>query len=128
LVVDDNPDSVEALVQMLRKLGYQADCVDSAADALSRLTATTRRPSLLLVDVMMPEMDGVELLKTIRRREGCQQLPVLMLTADPNRAQEAMSCGAQDYIVKPIDFSRVRASVDRYLSAATTSGGGTAGG
>src|SRR5207248_1368703 len=112
LLVDDHPDSVEALVLMFRKTGYQADCVESAAAALSKLDVD--RPAVLVVDVMMPEMDGVELLKAIRSRAGCEKLPVLMLTADPRRAREALTLGAQDYILKPPDFERLRASVDRY--------------
>jgi CheY-like chemotaxis protein len=112
LLVDDHPDSVEALVRMFRKTGYEADCVESAAAALSKLDMD--RPAVLVVDVMMPEMDGVELLKAIRSRAGCEKLPVLMLTADPRRAREALTLGAQDYILKPPDFERLRASVDRY--------------
>ena len=116
--MDDQPDSVEVLVRMLDKFGYHAECVGSAADALSRVTAAADRPALLLVDIMMPGMDGVELLKAVRHSPGGERLPVLMLTCDPGRAVEAFSCGAQDYIMKPADFGRVRASVDRYLGTA----------
>jgi CheY-like chemotaxis protein len=118
LVVDDQPDSVEVLMLMLKKFGYDAESVPSAADALSRIAAAADpadRPALMLVDVMMPGMDGLELLKAVRQCPGCESLPILMLTADRGRSLEAFHCGAQDYLLKPIDFNRVRASVDRYL-------------
>ena len=113
LVVDDHPESVAPVVRMLRHDGCEADCVESAAAALTRLAA--RRPRLVLLDIAMPQMDGIELLKELRRRPETENLPVIMLTADPLRADEALQLGALDYIVKPIDLPALRKRLAKYL-------------
>jgi CheY-like chemotaxis protein len=113
LVVDDHPESIEPVVRMLRKTGCDADCVESAAAALARLAA--KRPKLVLLDIAMPEMDGIELLKELRRRPQTKDLPVVMLTADPLRAGEALELGALDYIVKPIDLPALKKRLAKYL-------------
>ena len=113
LVVDDYPESIEPVVRMLRKTGCDADCVESAAAALARLAA--RRPKLVLLDIAMPEMDGIELLKELRRRPQTKDLPVVMLTADPLRANEALELGALDYIVKPVDLPVLKKRLAKFL-------------
>jgi CheY-like chemotaxis protein len=113
LVIDDHPQSVEPVVRMLRRDGCEASCVESAAAALTALAA--KRPRLVLLDIAMPEMDGIELLKQLRRRPETKHLPVVMLTADPLRAGEAMQLGALDYIVKPVDLPALRKRLAKYL-------------
>ena len=113
LVVDDHPESIEPVVRMLRKTGCDADCVESAAAALARLAA--KRPKLVLLDIAMPGMDGIELLKELRCRPETKNLPVVMLTADPLRASEALALGALDYIVKPIDLPVLKTRLSKFL-------------
>jgi CheY-like chemotaxis protein len=113
LVIDDQRDSIEPVVKMLRKTGCEADCVESAAAALASLAA--KRPKLVLLDIAMPEMDGIELLKELRRRAETRDLRVIMLTADPLRAPEAMALGALDYILKPVDLPLLRRRLSKYL-------------
>jgi CheY-like chemotaxis protein len=72
---------------------------------------------VVLVDIMMPGMDGVELLRAIRADPASARVPVVMLTADARRCLDAFTSGAQDYILKPADFPRVRESVDKQLGA-----------
>jgi CheY-like chemotaxis protein len=115
LVVDDHPDSVEAVVRMFRKTGRQADCVQSGAAALASL-ASGRKPRVVLLDVMMPQMDGIEVLKAIRQHPELKDLPVVMLSADRTRTDEAMGLGAQDYVVKPADLAELRQRVAKYLA------------
>jgi CheY-like chemotaxis protein len=113
LVVDDQLESIEPVVRMLRHSGCQADCVGSAADALASLAA--RRPKLVLLDVAMPQMDGIELLRELRRGEETRELPVVMLTAHPLREQEALELGALDFIVKPIDLKTLQKRLAKFL-------------
>jgi CheY-like chemotaxis protein len=113
LVVDDNPESIEPIVRMLRHGGCDADCVASAADALSSLAA--KRPKLVLLDIAMPHMDGIELLKELRRRPETHDLPVVMLTAHPLREEEALALGALDFIVKPIELPALRQRLAKFL-------------
>jgi CheY-like chemotaxis protein len=113
LVVDDEPDGVEALVRMFSKSGYDAESVSSAEAAMASIRA--ERPAVVLLDIMMPGTDGVELLKTLRADPATATLPVLMLTANHRRVLEAFTSGAQDYLMKPVDFPKVRASVERQV-------------
>jgi two-component system response regulator TctD len=118
LIVDDQPETVEPLLRLLRKWGCQVDCVTSGAQALAMLN--TRRPRLILLDISMPQMDGLQVLATLRGGGGATNtLPVAMLTADPLRADEARGLGAQDYILKPLDFTGLRARIDRLLNTAS---------
>ena len=113
LLVDDEPDGVEALVRMFEKCGYAARAVGSAEAALAEIRRD--RPGVVLLDVMMPGTDGVELLRAIRADPATARLPVLMLTANHRRMLESFTSGAQDYLLKPVDFLRVRESVERQL-------------
>jgi CheY-like chemotaxis protein len=121
LIVDDQPETVEPLLRLLRKWGCRVDCVTSGAAALA--TLNTRRPRLILLDISMPQMDGLQVLATLRGGAGAHKtLPVAMLTADPLRADEARGLGAQDYILKPLDFTGLRERIDRLLNAAAGAG------
>ena len=113
LLVDDEPDGVEALLRMFEKCGYAARAVDSAEAAIAAIKAD--RPGVVLMDIMMPGTDGVALLKAIRADPANAKLPVLMLTANHRRMLESFTCGAQDYLLKPVDFPRVKESVERQL-------------
>jgi CheY-like chemotaxis protein len=113
LLVDDDPDGLEALVGMFRKSGYEAEAVSSAEQAMASIRAA--RPGVVLVDIMMPGTDGVQLLREIRKDPATARLPVLMLTANYRRVLESFTSGAQDYLIKPVDWPRVRESVDRQL-------------
>jgi CheY-like chemotaxis protein len=113
LLVDDEADGAEALVGMFRKSGYDAEAVGSAEQAMASIRAG--RPGVVLVDVMMSGRDGVELLREIRADPGMAKLPVLMLTANCRRMLESFTCGAQDYLIKPVEWGRVRESVERQL-------------
>jgi twitching motility two-component system response regulator PilH len=113
LLVDDERDGVEALVGMFRKSGYEAEAVGSAEQAMASIRA--RRPEVVLVDVMMPGRDGVELLREIRADPATAKLPVLMVTANHRRVLESFTYGAQDYLMKPVEWGRVRESVEKQL-------------
>ena len=113
LLVDDEPDGMEAMAGMFRKSGYEAEVVGSAEGAMASIHAG--RPGVVLVDVMMPGRDGVELLREIRADPATATLPVLMVTGNHRRVLESFTCGAQDYLMKPVEWGRVRESVERQL-------------
>ena len=111
LVVDDDSDS-RALVQaLLRREGYRdIACVDRAQPALAALTGTRAeagRIAAVLLNVRMPEMDGIAACRRIRAIPGCADLPVLMVSTqrDPEVIRAAYAAGASDYLYKPIDRS-----------------------
>jgi CheY-like chemotaxis protein len=100
LVVDDHLAGAEALVRLLRQCGREALAVGSGSEALSVLEHNT--PEAVILDVMMPGMDGPTVLRRIRDNPRLKNIPVLMYSSDSNyeRAEEARRLGAQDYIVK----------------------------
>jgi len=115
LVVDDDPEIVSFVK---RGLAYEGYTVDTAADGKEALTkARDREPDLVVLDIMMPGMDGIEVAK--RLRQG-GDVPILMLTAKGTVADKVtgLESGADDYLVKPFAFdellARVRALLRRH--------------
>lgn len=119
LVVDDCPDMRSLLSSLLHLAGWSdVVAVPSARDALVFLrTAPTTSgghgADLLLLDVVMPGMDGLSLLKHLKRDEHLQDIPVIILTArfDAGQIEEAFQCGALDYVTKPFDRIELGARV-----------------
>lgn len=104
LVVDDKADTREALVAFLQLEGYTTRTAEDGLQALGKIMEHV--PDLVLLDVNMPDMDGFEMLETIRRDPATTKIPVIMVTAR-NEAFEvarAFHLGATDYLVKPVQM------------------------
>jgi two-component system, OmpR family, alkaline phosphatase synthesis response regulator PhoP len=103
LAVDDEPNIVRLIQVNLERHGYQVETANNGAQALAKIREN--RPDLLVSDVMMPEMDGFELLSSVRRDPMLQDLPVIMLTAKAQDANvmEGYSRGADMYLTKPFN-------------------------
>lgn len=123
LIVDDIPVNLMLLEEMLQQEGY-ADiyCVRSGQEALEMLASTEqveaeKRIDLILMDVMMPGMDGIETCQRIKAQDGLRDIPVIMVTVrdDDEALAQAFAMGATDYIVKPVKeielLARVRAAL-----------------
>lgn len=116
LVVDDEPHIVKMVEFKLRNQGHETI---SAADGNQALEmALARKPDLILLDVMMPGLDGFQVLNKLKTRKETRELPVIMLTA---KGQErdvltGFDKGADDYIIKPFSFPELLARVNRALS------------
>ncbi|MBT9315862.1 response regulator [Leptothoe spongobia] len=117
LVVDDNEDNRDMLSRRLNRRGYQSVVVDSGEAALDYIQAH-QDVALVLLDIMMPGIDGIETLKRIRQTYSRNQLPVLMVTAKAQSDDmvRAFELGANDYITKPIDFAVTLARVETQLA------------
>ncbi len=116
LVVDDNEMNRDLLCRRLASRGYVTRGAESGAQALALLE---REPvDLVLLDVMMPEMSGLEVLRRIREDAPAAELPVIMATAlDESRdVVEALGLGANDYVTKPLDMAVVAARVETHLA------------
>jgi len=102
LVVDDEPDIVEMLQSLLEIEGFTVSTATSGAQALAALAA---QPALVLLDIMMPDMDGHEVLAAIRQRPETASLPVLMVTArnDVVDIGGALDAGVNGFVVKPFE-------------------------
>ncbi|MGC8740718.1 MAG: hybrid sensor histidine kinase/response regulator [Candidatus Sumerlaeaceae bacterium] len=104
LVVDDNDLNVEMLCLRLRRSGYEAHGVFSGNEALQALDKESF--DLVVLDIMMPGMNGIEVLHEIRKRYTLSELPVIMATAKTDSVDmvKAFEAGASDYVTKPIDL------------------------
>jgi len=100
LVVDDSTDNANVLTLLLRQKGYTAVAVASGAEAIRFLEKII--PAVVILDVMMPGMDGFEVLQWIRGNQCLARLPVMMYTADPSPEVHgrALRSGAQEFLVK----------------------------
>ncbi|NIR44691.1 MAG: response regulator [Gemmatimonadetes bacterium] len=113
LVVDDEPAITVALAKKLRREGYECTTASSGEEALRRLA--TDELDLVVTDVRMPGMSGIELLQEIKRRDS--EIQVIMMTAytDVGFAVEALRHGADDYLLKPFNLAELSHSVARAL-------------
>ena len=104
LVVDDNPQNIDILRRRLQHIGYEVTCAYGGREAIKQLDANDF--DLVILDIMMPEINGIEVLEYIRKSRSILQLPVIMATAKDQSEDivEALSSGANDYVTKPIDF------------------------
>ncbi|MES4903113.1 MULTISPECIES: response regulator [unclassified Streptomyces] len=124
LVVDDEPQIVRALVINLKARKYEVDAASDGATAL-RLAAT-RHPDVIVLDLGLPDMDGVEVIKGLR---GWTRVPILVLSARQTSDEkvEALDAGADDYVTKPFGMdellARLRAAVRRAEPVGVADGG-----
>lgn len=111
LIVDDEPAARTALKQLLKAEGYEVDEAEHGAEALQRIGEVP--PDVLITDLHMPVMAGMQLIEELRRRG--HDLPIIVLTsaAELRSAVDAMRAGASDYVTKPADFDALLLSVQR---------------
>jgi sigma-B regulation protein RsbU (phosphoserine phosphatase) len=116
LVVDDNENNRNLLSRRLARRGYQVETAEDGARALQAIAE--RDFDLVLLDILMPGMSGLEVLERMRRDHPPGDLPVVMVTAlsESDDIVSALKLGANDYVTKPIDFPVVQARVETQLS------------
>ncbi len=115
VLAEDEPQIARLVEFKLKKEGYQVTWKENGEEALEAIKAD--RPDLILLDVMMPVMDGYEVLRQLKKDENLKSIPVIILTA---RAQEGdvvkgIDAGAEDYITKPFHPTELLARVNRIL-------------
>lgn len=115
MVVEDDPNILRQIEFNLRSHGYSVVTAISGADALRQMLLL--RPSLLITDIMMPEMDGYELVATLRKDRDLADLPVIMLTARTREEDmvQGYTSGTDLYLTKPFDPAELVAFVQRIL-------------
>jgi CheY-like chemotaxis protein len=111
LVVDDDSDLREIISMVLAAEGHEVRAAVDGFAALAELRC--RRPSLILLDMMMPGLDGEGFLKALRTDPSQADVPVVILTAHPGARERATALGAAGCLVKPVELAELLATVER---------------
>lgn len=115
LVVDDEPFNVDVLQQELEELGYQTITASNGQEALEQIKK--HQPDLILLDLMMPVLDGFAVLKEIKDDNSLRDIPVIIVSAehDSKSVVKGIKQGADDYITKPIDAEHLKSKLKDHL-------------
>jgi len=116
LVVDDEPSVLEILTEFFTSKGYEVICASGGLEGLSK--AEMHRPDVILLDVRMPDLDGITVLRRIREVNPWVGILMMSGNADTEAAKETLQLGAFDYILKPFDFDYLDRAVHKMLTAA----------
>jgi DNA-binding response OmpR family regulator len=118
LVVDDDPHAVEILTRMLGREGY--DCLSASGGAAGLEILQREAVDVIVLDVMMPEMDGLQVCEQLRSDQKLRQIPVILLTAkdDMETRSRGMGLGVSEYLTKPINKRELFTRVASQLHAA----------
>lgn len=117
LIVDDDHRNTFALSAVLKARGYQPLSVSNMKDAFSLLEQDPA-VGIILMDMMMPDMDGYEAIPTLRAMPAYQQLPIIAVTAQAMTGdrEKCLAAGANDYVSKPVDVTVLMEKLTRYLN------------
>ena len=118
LVAEDHVDSREAMKELLEAFGF--DVIEAVNGRQAVAAALTESPSLILMDVMMPEMDGVEAIRLLRDTPQTHEIPIIALTAMDGGKELALHAGANDYVGKPVDIRRLIGLVNGWVAREVT--------
>lgn len=128
LVAEDHLDSLEAIRTLLEAFGYRVLTAVNGRQAVD--VARARRPDLILMDIMMPELDGFEATRELRRSDGTRRIPIIAVTAMEGAHRLSLQAGADDFVPKPINIrsllAKVREWLEREHGEGPLGGGGSA--
>lgn len=118
LHIDDSHLVLMTVQAMLAGMGFESVQAFGGEDGIK--IAADKKPDLVICDAMMPVMDGYETVQRLRALKETQMTPIIMLTGDDGvkSVERAMSCGANDYLVKPVKEDRLKAKLAQYIKAA----------
>jgi len=117
LIIEDEEDAAELFSEMMRVSGFRVLKTSKSKPAISMMTED--KPDLVLLDIMMPEISGLEILREMRRDPNLSDVPVIVLTAKsmPADIKNGMEAGASTYITKPVGFQELKEAVERTLGS-----------
>jgi DNA-binding response OmpR family regulator len=116
LFVDDDPFTLETMMHAVELFGHQAILASTGEDA--QVIANEQKPDLIIIDMMLPDMEGVDLLRSLKDCDSTSEIPMLMLSASPelDATERAKSAGAQAYINKPIRLQTLIDTIQKYTA------------
>ena len=117
VVVEDEPDAAEMFAEMMRVSGFDVIKLYSSTPAIGTISAA--QPDLVILDVMMPDISGLEVLRYMRREPSMQDIPVILVSAKsmPSDIKTGMDAGASCYLTKPVGFLELKKAVEELVSA-----------
>ena len=115
LVVDDNESNLHMMNELLTLFGYKVNLARNAQEAFEIISDTP--PQLILLDIMMPDMNGFEVAKNLKESENTKNIPIIMVTAlhDVESKVKALEVGVDDFLSKPVDQTELRARIKSLL-------------
>lgn len=116
LIVDDDADIRDAMMLVLGGSGYHVVTAANGADALRVLAESHRRPCVILLDLMMPVMDGQQFREAQLRDPALASIPVVVVSGDANVKKRAAELGVDGYLMKPIALERLLSELGRFCS------------
>jgi len=118
VLIDDNDIHLETTSLLLQKNNYTVKCISDSTKAVSLMTEV--KPQLVILDIMMPGLDGFTLLKSIKENSVLKEIPVIILSGKPfiPEQRKALALGAEMYLTKPIRSQLLLEKVEPYLQAA----------
>jgi CheY-like chemotaxis protein len=116
LLAEDNPDNIQLTQDYLCYWGYEVIVAVNGTEALAM--AKMQKPQLILMDIQMPEINGLEVISQIRSDESLVDIPIIALTALAMRGdrERCLSAGANDYLSKPVSMKNLKAKIEQWLS------------
>jgi two-component system chemotaxis response regulator CheY len=123
LIVDDDATTRKLLGLFLKAKGYEVAYAENGLDGLEKIG--TAEPNLIISDLNMPYMDGIEFVKTVRADAVKSEIPILMVTTegDPEERERAMAAGVNGYLIKPVNAEVVTQHIRHILKTMFTQGG-----
>jgi len=120
LIIEDEADAAELFAEMMRVSGFRVQKTSTSTPALAMMTA--ERPDVVLLDIMMPEISGLDILRQMRRDPALANIPVVVVSAKsmPADIKIGMEAGAFTYLTKPVGFLDLKEAVERALSNQST--------
>jgi len=124
LVIDDDQNTTKLLENILSRDGYDVVAVNNSDDTLS--AALTHEPNLILLDLMMPSMDGLEVCRNLRENSRFARTPIIFFTSvgDIDKKVAAFGVGASDYVVKPIHPQELKLRIKALIGNGNGNGNG----
>lgn len=116
-IIEDEEEAAELFAEMMRISGFRVLKTSKSAPAIEMMTAD--RPDVVLLDIMMPEVSGLDILRQMRRDPNLAGIPVIVVTAKgmPADIKNGMEAGASTYLTKPVGFQELKEAVERTLGA-----------
>jgi len=118
VIVEDEPDTAEMLAEMLRVEGFRVLASHASVPAITLISANI--PDLVILDIMMPDISGLEVLKFMQRDPKLAKIPVVVVSAksQPSDITTGLNAGASAYLTKPVGFADFKQTVEKVLARA----------